>query len=46
MKVKEVAEMKHLLIEYMKQFTDHSDAELSDMIKDIPVNQFKKGDLL
>lgn len=46
MKVKEVAEMKHLLIEYMKQFTEHSDAELSDMIKEILINQFKKGDLL
>jgi len=30
----------------MKQFTDHSDAELSDMIKDIPINQFENGDLL
>lgn len=38
--------MKEKLIQYMKQYTDLSDAELAKIVEDIPVETFEKGTVL
>ncbi|MDP5276039.1 Crp/Fnr family transcriptional regulator [Chengkuizengella axinellae] len=38
--------MKDILIQYMKRFTDFSEAELETITADIPLEEFKKGTVL
>lgn len=38
--------MKEVLIQYMKRFSDLSEAELIKLTEDIPVATFKKGTIL
>ncbi len=38
--------MKELLVDYMKEYSDLDEGTLMDLVKDVPIKTFKKGELL